>query len=349
MIVVLPCGAELAVPDDCRNGAELKRHIEARERIPLALQRLFFAGRALEDERSLASQGVPASARLDLAVEVGGRWVLCREPLRDQFPAAETLAPPPRASRARSVDALFPRAIRFHGVDDLFYAKASRRDAARAAAAPYYEAHRAGASQRLERLADIRGRLEEGPIVVTPFNEGFSDLFRNWAASCRAHSIDPRAFSIVFPMDEAADALARGMGFETYFDGASYGKLPRESVATYGNGDFARCMFIKSAIVQDALQLEDDVLYQDIDLVWRRDPRAYLGLRARQQALDFQFMYDGWNPRFQPLCFNTGFFYVSNNELSRCAWSVVFDHFAEVVHYGSQQVVVNIAMSCWLP
>ncbi len=346
MIVVLPCGTERAVPEGCRSGAELKRQIEARERIPCAVQRLLFAGALVEDDRSFASQSIPASARLDLTIEIGERWTLCRDALRDRFPGRETLVPAPSGSRARSAEALHPETVRFYGLNPLFHGRKPQQDRLRAVAEPYYDAYRRCAGERLERLAEIRAGLEQGPLLVTTFNEGFSDLFRNWEASCRAHAIDPRGFSIVFPMDEAADALARRMGFETYYDGVCYGKLPRNSVSVYGNDDYARCMFIKTAIVQDALQLDSDVLFQDIDVVWRRDPRSYLSLRARQEDLDFQFMYDGPNARFQPLHFNTGFFFVSSNALSRCAWSVVFEHLVEAFDFRSQQAVVNIVMSC---
>lgn len=54
------------------------------------------------------------------------------------------------------------------------------------------------------------------------------------------------------------------------------------------------------------------MLSQDVDLVWRLDPRAFFS-PARREAVDVYFMYDGGNPNQQPLYVNTGFYIARSN------------------------------------
>ena len=58
-------------------------------------------------------------------------------------------------------------------------------------------------------------------------------------------------------------------------------------------------------------------------------------------------MFDGINPRFQPLYYNSGFFYIRNTDFSRQAWNKVFDNYDKVFHYGSQQMIVNMVMNVY--
>jgi hypothetical protein len=113
----------------------------------------------------------------------------------------------------------------------------------------------------------------------------------------------------------------------------------------YGDEAFTRCMFAKSAVVHDVLALGRDLLFQDVDIVWRSDPLQKLSERAEHAGLDFQFMYDGPNRRFQPMQLNSGFFFVRCTELSRYAWTLVFENHDKVMSYRSQQMVVNQVMS----
>jgi hypothetical protein len=68
---------------------------------------------------------------------------------------------------------------------------------------------------------------------------------------------------------------------------------------------------------------------------------------ASKYAYDFLFMFDGGNPRFQPLYYNSGFVYVRNTDFSRRTWQVIFDNYDKVWQYRSQQVPVNIIMNAF--
>jgi len=212
-------------------------------------------------------------------------------------------------------------------------------------ATPYYQAYHRNKEARLSALQELCRRMNRSTFVVSTFNTGFTSMLANWAASCDRHHIDCRAATILFPMDKNADHFARGLGFETYYDGASYGDLPTKYSEAFGDADFVKCMFIKTAMIQDLLLLGYDVLLHDIDMVWFKDPLPYLQAKATEQDHDFLFMYDGINPLYQPLYYNSGFAYIKNNEFSRYTWQLVFDSYDWMIYYASNQVVVNIVIN----
>ncbi|MBT5559141.1 MAG: hypothetical protein HOJ88_04545, partial [Proteobacteria bacterium] len=210
---------------------------------------------------------------------------------------------------------------------------------------PFYTDFENSEAQRSLDIEELVGQLGPGPITISTFNEGFLELFRNWVASCDYHNIEVRDSSIMFPMDEISHDAALSLGFKSLFREQSFGPVPREAAGVYGDSRFVACMFAKNAIVQTMLTFDRDILFQDIDMVWQKDPRAWLEDRARTENLDFQFMYDGFNPRFQPLYYNSGFFYIRANEFTRKVWDVVYNNYDKVLYYRSQQVPLNIIMN----
>ena len=167
----------------------------------------------------------------------------------------------------------------------------------------------------------------------------------NWAASCDRRGIDCRRFTLLFPTDAPAEEFARGLGFVTYFDGVSYGELPEEAHGNFGDAGFRKSLFAKIATTQDALATGRDVLRQDADLVWFRDPRRDLTARAADENLHYLFMNDGPNPLHRPLHYNSGFVFIRGDDLARAAWKEVFSSYGQMIHGGSEQKIVNGIMS----
>lgn len=294
-----------------------------------------------------AGPGAAGAALFQLPLD-GGRTAAIFG--KDQVVAIET-TPPIRSPEVRkqadtrSVADLQrgPRA-RMNLVEPI--SKAAFFPAARKKARRYIDAFEAHRDARRQRLTQICDRLGRRTFVVSAFNAGFVPLLRNWVASCEQHDIDCRRQTILFPMDEEADAVARSLGFATCFDVASYGEHPRAAVRGYGDGGFASCVFLKLAMAQDMLQLGYDILLQDMDLVWFADPVPALASRALIENLDFQFMRDE-NGAFQPLYYNSGFFFARSNELTRYTWQTIFSSYDAVVFYRSDQTVLNQVVSCF--
>jgi len=203
---------------------------------------------------------------------------------------------------------------------------------------------RAYASVRERRLRDLGKLLAGGArnnvVLVMMANRGYNDLLNNWIRSCDVNGIDVRSWAVLFAADEESAANADRMGFRTYLDPDSYGKQPREAVKVFGDADFRKLMFQKTAIVQDVLELGYDVLFQDVDMVWFKDPMDYFH-RTELQEWDASFMYDGHNQFHAPLCANTGFFLLRNRMITIDFWTEVLASYEEMYKCGSQQAVVN--------
>lgn len=180
-------------------------------------------------------------------------------------------------------------------------------------------------------------------VLVMMVNLGFTEIFHNWVRSCDEYGIDPRPWALIFALDAESADFVEQLGFSVYSDQISYGVQPKEAAQVFGDKSFVRLMFAKTAIVQDVLSLGYHVLFQDADMVWKRDPFEYLCHPSRER-FDAQFMYDGPNPWYEPLHANSGFFFLRNTHESTMFWTMVFHSYDKMLHYGQQQKVVNIVL-----
>jgi hypothetical protein len=200
---------------------------------------------------------------------------------------------------------------------------------------------------RVDREAKLRRMLKSGhrdnSVLAMTLNSGFIELLRNWAESCRRHDIEVRDWTMIAALDEKTAETCDKLGFTVFFTGRDYGQHSSEAVGHYGDADFRNLMFPKNAVVQDLLNLGYDVLFQDVDMVWLKDPFPFLNAPERKM-LDAQFMYDGPHALYAPLHANSGFFYLRNTDRTRAFWQVVHRNFDKVYHYAGQQRVVNIAL-----
>ena len=197
---------------------------------------------------------------------------------------------------------------------------------------------------RQSALSEIlRSHNKNNAVLVMMVNRGFMDMFLNWVRSCDGNGIDPRPWALIFAMDSETGSRLAQLGFAVHADENSYGEQPKQAARAFGDRNFARLMFAKTAIVQDVLLLGYDVLFQDADVIWKKDPTEYL-LQPSREGFDAQFMYDGPNPFYEPLHANSGFFFLRNTGESRTFWSMVFGNYDKILHYRSQQKVVNIVL-----
>ncbi|MDJ0869984.1 MAG: putative nucleotide-diphospho-sugar transferase [Myxococcota bacterium] len=207
-----------------------------------------------------------------------------------------------------------------------------------------HAAHEALRKPRRRRLFELlKDRQRDNLVLVMTLNKGHRDLLRNWIRSCDAHGIEVRPWTVVFPLDTETARLVEEEGFAVYCDPASYGDPPEQPARRFGDRTFVQLLFPKTAIVQDVMSLGYDVLFQDVDLVWRKDPLPYL-LQPSLRDLDALFMHDGPHRIYAPLHANSGFFLLRNTPASRELWSLVFRNFDKMLHYRGQQRVVNLVL-----
>jgi Nucleotide-diphospho-sugar transferase len=140
---------------------------------------------------------------------------------------------------------------------------------------------------------------------------------------CNAHRKgleDVLANVLLFCTDEETCELAQSLGLTTFFDEQNFGRLPKRAARAYADATFMEMMGAKVYCVQMVSMLGYDILFQDVDVVWYRDPLPWFLETADdpQRNFDVYFQDDGNHAVFYaPYSANTGFYYVRNNDRTR--------------------------------
>ena len=147
-------------------------------------------------------------------------------------------------------------------------------------------------------------------VVVMVANEGVIDLVLNFLCSCRdkAANIDISSIVIFLGQPEYV-SLINNMGARGIYN-QYLSQIPKKAAGNYGDNTFGKLMWLKTTSVYIALAAGFDVIFQDADLVWLKDPVPHL----QSVVKDVAFMDDGARtPRFTPYFVNSGFYYFKNN------------------------------------
>eukprot|EP01038_Epipyxis_sp_PR26KG_P009477 gene9477-12768_t len=190
-------------------------------------------------------------------------------------------------------------------------------------------------------------------VTVMVANEGVMDLLLNFLCSAEAAKIDLKSI-VVFVGTEDCVELVESMGVNGIYSPA-LGSMPANAAGGYLDDTFARMMWFKTTSVYLALVAGFEVLFQDVDLVWLKDPFPYF----KYLAEDILFMDDGARtPRYTPFFVNSGFYFVKYNArtlhmfetMMKCGsseigqthshQSVLIKHISEVHHLFGLQVFV---------
>ena len=185
----------------------------------------------------------------------------------------------------------------------------------------------------LERLAHT-SPLVSRTVVVMLVNSGQLHLLLNFGCRCRARGINWKSFTFVYALDEAAYTTLRALGIASY-------RSPLADIAEaakiFGDPTFARVVWWKNAVVHDVLQMGFNLLFQDVDIVWRADLRPFF-FERRALSVDMFWQYDGGNHHQQPHYANSGFIFIRDNYRSRLFWREAF----LLGHtLNSQQMITN--------
>eukprot|EP00596_Hydrurales_sp_CCMP1899_P005649 CAMPEP_0119046322 /NCGR_PEP_ID=MMETSP1177-20130426/45852_1 /TAXON_ID=2985 /ORGANISM="Ochromonas sp, Strain CCMP1899" /LENGTH=409 /DNA_ID=CAMNT_0007019307 /DNA_START=458 /DNA_END=1687 /DNA_ORIENTATION=+ len=169
-------------------------------------------------------------------------------------------------------------------------------------------------------LADFKAKMGEPllpdgsrkAVIVMVANEGVMDLALNFICSAEGAGIDLSSI-VMFVGTESDVELVENMGAQAIYSPA-LGSMPARAAGQYLDHTFSRMMWFKTTSVFLAIEAGFDVLFQDADLVWMKDPLPYL----RSQKEDISFMDDGARtPRYTPFFVNSGFFFVKYNERTK--------------------------------
>jgi Nucleotide-diphospho-sugar transferase len=167
----------------------------------------------------------------------------------------------------------------------------------------------------LQELSPIAEKVaRKNAIIVMVCNFGQSDLLLNSICGARRRGLDTSSI-LVFATDEETRDRMHAMGVAVYYDEILFDKLPQKAARRYADATFRALMLAKVWCVHLVNQLGYDVLFQDVDVVWFKDPLDYFEkMEGPMVEFDFYFQDDGNHALFYaPYSANTGFYYVRNN------------------------------------
>mmetsp|Transcript_14946 Transcript_14946/g.24315 ORF Transcript_14946/g.24315 Transcript_14946/m.24315 type:complete len:299 (+) Transcript_14946:229-1125(+) len=140
----------------------------------------------------------------------------------------------------------------------------------------------------------------------------------NFVCSSRSRGFDLGNF-LVFPTDLFSKELAEGMGIATYYAEKLMDSIPTTEAAKYGDATFGHVMMAKVICVHLVSELGYDLLFQDVDVIWFKDPMKFF--HDSESAIanyDVYFQDDGnRQERYAPYSANSGFYYIRSNERSK--------------------------------
>lgn len=134
--------------------------------------------------------------------------------------------------------------------------------------------------QKLEtttkRLKPIAAQVagEGNTVIVMVCNFGQSELLFNFVCSARARGLDLSKI-LLFATDTDISDLAKALGIAVFDVDDAFGEMPTVAAKNYGDRAFQGMMMSKLYSVHLINALGYDLLFQDVDVVWKRDPLEY--------------------------------------------------------------------------
>ena len=198
----------------------------------------------------------------------------------------------------------------------------------------------------LERLRPVARAAAAGSraVVVMMVNFGQTLLFENFVCAARARNLD-LSHVLMFATDQAAVDVATSLGVNVFDVQDAFGDLPENAARFYGDPMFKRMMLAKVYCVHLMVLLGYDVLFQDVDIVWHRDPVPFFYKRPVLEY-DILFQDDGSRSvRYAPYSPNSGFYFVRNSLKTQYFFNVLVRSGDLVIKYRSHQAALNALLT----
>lgn len=127
----------------------------------------------------------------------------------------------------------------------------------------------------LEELRPLAEKAAKNNTLIVMFsNFGQSELIVNFCCSARNRNLDLSPV-LFFATDFQTKELVEGLGMTVFYNEAVFGSLPSGAAQYYGDRTFSHMMKAKVICLHLASLLGYDILFQDADVVWYRDPIPY--------------------------------------------------------------------------
>jgi len=160
--------------------------------------------------------------------------------------------------------------------------------------------------------------VRDNTVVIMVCNYGQVSLLMNFVCSATAQNID-LGNVLVFATDEETLQVARKLGLTAFYDKINFSSVPTEEAKAYGDQTFVDMMYAKVMAVQLVNVVEYDILFQDVDIVWKEDPLEFFHDKSSPlYNFDILFQDDGArSARYAPFAANSGFYYLRHNARTR--------------------------------
>lgn len=201
----------------------------------------------------------------------------------------------------------------------------------------------------LKELKPIAERVAKGndnTIIVMVCNFGQSELLLNFVCSARARGFD-LTHVLVFCTDTETKLLAEGLGLTAFYDQRNFAGMPETAANRYADRTFKAIMMAKVYCVHMINALGYDLLFQDVDVVWYRNPMEYFHNKSNEfYKFDMYFQDDGAHTnRYAPWSPNTGFYFIRHNKVTRSFMSTFVRMGDLIVQSGSHQGALTVVLN----
>jgi len=133
--------------------------------------------------------------------------------------------------------------------------------------------------ERLPPLIKVMSEFEkkQKDIVLLTVNYAYSSLFVNWVCSVTRLGLDPTKFTLVVVVEEKSRKLVDRMGFR-YVAVKDWlrTRTIKGTSSGFGAGDYKWIAAILNIYLTDLMDIGYNVLMQDVDITWNRNPMPYL-------------------------------------------------------------------------
>lgn len=182
-------------------------------------------------------------------------------------------------------------------------------------------------------------------LVVMTSNIGQSMLLRNFVCNARAKGAVDLSHVVVIATDKATLDLCNELGLAAWFDEPIFGSFPEEAAGRAGDTTFVRFSMAKIYCVHLVLSLGYNVLHQDIDIVWNRNPLPFFD-SPEMEGYDMIFQDDGdRRSPGKPFNPNSGFHFIRNNDLTVFLYGMFIRMGDVVTRKSSHQDTLNVLLN----
>lgn len=196
--------------------------------------------------------------------------------------------------------------------------------------------------EKLQPIAEKVGQADK-TIIALVCNLGQSELLVNFICHAKAHNFDLSRV-LVFCTDLETKKIVESFGLTAFHDEVNFDNMPVQAARSYGDRRFTGMMMAKVFSVHMLTQLNYNVLFQDVDVVWYRHPLEYF--QNRTLDFDMYFQDDGAHSfRYAPYSPNTGFYFVKAVDRTRYFFNCFIKLSDLIQQSGSHQSALTAVLN----